>query len=129
MTVNVYATAACPRRKEAVRSCIVADERYDNACLSILVLDCLKVYLIWKCDIRSSLRVLVLRLEENNRAPVGNLCFRNNCRYVSDVAVISVSINSLSRARGTVLVCVVQVLGRPKLGLRSLQPTCTQCQR
>lgn len=88
MTVYIYTTAAGPRSENAARSCIVVNERHDNTCFSILVLDCLKVFTIRKCDIRSSLRVLVLRLKENDRPPVGNLCSRDDLPYLSYIAVI-----------------------------------------
>ena len=70
MSVDVD-TSGRARREVSVRVCIVAEERNDNTCVSILILDVSEVDRVRELW-HHTLTVFVLRLQQNDWTSVGD---------------------------------------------------------
>lgn len=74
MAVNIdIAYSAITGGEVAIWTGVIADERNDDASLSILVLDGLHVLVVWKFHTRDSLGVFILGLQEDDRAAIRDL--------------------------------------------------------
>ena len=91
------------RSKVSLRRSVVVDVGDDNASVAELLLDNGPVALVGELNAIDSARVLVLRLEEDDRAAVGDLGLGDDLTNVLDVAGGSVSFAPRALDRATYL--------------------------
>ena len=65
---------------------IVTDERHNDAGVSELLLDVAEIGRVGEFDARDGLRVLILRLDENDWAAIRDLSFRDDLAHTACIA-------------------------------------------